>query len=474
MIQGQRVRGYALLTILLLAGLFLTVAGAIGSEVLSSLHATRVRTSDSAARFAAYAGLQHAIYKLKSEPDFSENLVGFLVPGNSSLSYAVYITNNSKSTSSTIAVDGTEVPPQTVYCVAMGADGSSTSGEVSLHAMSGLVSEGNPTLSYAAFSDHSVDLKDYSKSFSFDSSAASFVPGPNERLVLDGTLGESGTMGSNRYVEADPTVEVHGDIRLPPGGTSDPSILASVLSPDKVLQDLPNPLEIPRYSSPGEEQQSQAALTAAMGMSLSVANDDETAVYDKLTVSAGGELALEPGRYFFRQGMDIAGALSPGPGVSPENPVVIFLGDNAVLSDTARVNLGGRSASFQFYFVDHAGEEARTFTMNGNSQMFATVVGSRLEATVSGNAELYGAFLGRSMRAQDFAKLIYDESLASAPLAIAADWGLNGITEPEAEVVMSRSPVISSYVISVKNDTLVPKPPVGKSTLTNVELEPDF
>ena len=381
MIQSQRVRGYALLTILLLAGLFLTVAGATGSEVLSSLHATRVRTSDSAARFAAYSGLQHAMYQLKAVPNFSEDLVGFLMPGSSSLSYAVYITNNSESSLSTIAIDGTVVPPRSIYCIAMGADGSSTSGEVSLHAMSGIVSVRKPTLSYAAFTDHSVDLKDNSKSLSFDSAAAELSlvsqdpPEPHDRLVLDATLlGDSGTLGSNRYVEADPTAEVHGDIRLPPGGTSDPSTLAGVLAPTKELQDLPNPLEIPRYSSPEGAQQSLAAVTTAAGMSLSSSTDDETAVYDKLTVSPGSQLAMGPGQYFFREGMEIAGALTPGPGVSPEDPVVIFLGSDAVLTDTARVNLGGRSASFQFYFVDHAGEEARTFEMSGNSQMFATAI----------------------------------------------------------------------------------------------------
>ncbi len=458
---NKMARGYALITILLLAGFFMTVAGAIGSEVITGLHNTRARQSGSTARFAAYAGLQHAILAIRnSSVPADGRLEGYLMPGSSHVSYAVYIINNTDGSPNNpiYASDGTEVPPGTIYCVAMGVDGSSTGGDVALHAMSGTISDGRPILKYAAFADHSLKIEGSVESLSIDSATASFTevsPQPNGiqntpiTQVAADTTGDSGDLGTNRYLEVGSGVNISGSIHRPPSLALTTSNLPNVV-------DLANPEEIPRYNSPATSQ------NAPPPPSQIPSPGQDTAVYSKLDAPLGTEVVLQPGRYFFRDGMDIAGTLSTID-TNPDNsePVVIFLGGDATLADTARVNLGKSAANIQIYFVDDGGEDPLKFKMDGNSQFFGTVVGNRAEGEICGQAEFYGGFLGRSMTASGSAKLVYDQSLHNKTLGAAANWGLNGITEPQPEKVLNGNQLAKMYVQSVKNKTVQYKPSIG-------------
>lgn len=459
-IKGRR-RGYALITIIALTGLFLTIAGAVGSEVLAGLHNTRVRKSGSTARYAAYAGIQHAVHALRDPNTDPENLdlTKILMPGSDTVSYSVYITVGD-SAGTAVADDGTVVPEGTIYCVAVGVDGSSSGGDVALHAMSGVISDGRPTLKYAAYADQSLKIEGAVQSLSVDSTTDfNFEPAqlnsntlainasdPMMARVTPSTTGSLGDLGTNRYLDIGSGVNISGKIHRPPG-------LALAANLPNVV-DLDHPEDIPRYSSPAGSQNAQSPPPVIPSPGQG------TAVYTKLEVASGSQAVLQPGRYFFRDGMDIAGVLNSS-GDDPDEPVVLFLGGDATLADTARVNLGKSAANIQIYFVDDGGETPLKFKMDGNSQFFGTVVGNRAEGELGGQAEFYGGFLGRSMSASGSAKLVYDQTLDGKPLGVAANWGLNGITEPKPEKVLQISAAAKMYVQSVRNNTVHYKAPIG-------------
>ena len=451
--QRRARKGYALMTILLLAGLLLTIAGAIGSQVLTGLTTTKTRLSTSTARFAAYAGLQHAMFKLRENPAYETTLNAVLMPGSGTVSYTVEIYNNHDSDAAMTIPDGTVVPGRTVYCAAMGVD-DNEQGEA-LHAMSGMISDTRPELHYAAFSDQTVTLSGSSKSLSFDSATCGFTTDSDNRWVPD-TTGTNGDLGTNRYMTLDGG-SVAGDVFRPAAyGNSLTSqnqnqTQGQVSIQAQSVQDLPAPVSVPRYSSPADYQNAPPMPVSSGNFPIPAPNEVE--VYDKLVVGNAG-LTMGPGQYFFPDGLDIDGILKADPDVNANNPIVIFVGGDAKLRDGARVNPGGSSANVQLYFVDNSSEEGQKFQMVGNSQFFGTAAGHRLETELSGQAELYGGLLGRSMKAQDSARLIFDEALESTPLQIAANWGLNGVTEPRPEVHLARSVVARDYVTAVRSGTI--------------------
>lgn len=452
----RRGRGYALMTVLLLAGFFITIAGAIGSEVLSGLAATRSRVSTSTARFAAYAGLQHAVQLLRHDRSYSEDLLGVLMPDSNTVSYSVDITNNSEGLAPITAPDDYVVPPGMIYCAAIGIDDGQEG--VALHALSGLVSSRRPELKYAAFSDQSTDLTGSAQSLSFDPDACEFEKDTASARVIPSVSGSSGDIGTNRYISLDSSAAVSGNVYRPGSEASSTQQFTASLRGTSAIMDLERPVDIPKYSSPVEVKVPPTALSNSSTLTAAA---DETKVLAKLQLAPSATLEVGSGRYFFPDGIDLQGELKAKSDVTPENPIVFFLGDDAHFADSARINLGGRSASFQLYFVDNKRDGNPKFQMEGASQFFGTVVGNRVEGLLSGQAELYGGFLGRSMKAQDSARLVFDESLRLTPLQESANWGLNGVTEPRPEQVLKEGTKLKQVVVQVKNRTINYKKALG-------------
>ena len=488
-ILGKRKKGFALLTVLALATFLLLVAGAVGSEILMSQAAAKSRISEGRARFAAYAGLQHALQLLKANQDFTILTDGQLMPGSQTVSYTVEITDNRTpnpdnpraADGSVTAPDDTVVPEGSVYCASMGVENHR--GSVSLHALTGHISSQHPTLSYSAFSDRGTQLLGESQSLSFQGGVeevlgpdglpaveaipgVAIVPDQDGRLAPE-TTGSLGHLGSNSILDMDQTATISGDLFLPTeqsalvqelqatvnanAGAGDPSTTTEVLP-------LTVPVDIPKYSRPAAsasdngdpvEEVDQGAGT------LSAAPSGGVRTVRSVNVPIGQTLEVPPGRYFVRGDMTVHGNIVPGPGVTADNPIVLYVGGNATIGapgaapgTSGQVNLGGKTAGLQLYFVDN-GSDTQTMTVTGDSNFFGTVVGNRVEGVFEQNAQLFGGFLGRSVVARDEARFFYDESLATTQLSAAANWGLNGITEPKPRFFLQCYPAARIHVEAV-------------------------
>jgi hypothetical protein len=455
--RATRRRGFALMTVLALAGLLMVVAGAIGAEVMMTQSATKTRLSDSRARFAAYTGLQYAVRLLRTDQALpTQNALLVLMPGSQSVSFTLQIVDNRGEDGAIVAPDGTSVPGGAVYCASVGLDNGKAG--VALHAMSGMLSNQHPQLTYAAFADQSTELLGQSESVSYNPANEFQVDAngnPTDRptpLVI----GTQGDIGTNRAINLDPTAGISGNIHRPaseaPVTLNMEAVLDQMVADDGVqapeLLDLVNPVDIPRFSAP-----SSVPLTG-VGPSLQngsvAATPNETAKIETINVPQGETLVLAPGRYFVSGDMEINGSLQSSG--DQDNPVIIYVGGDTTLGQSAKVNLGGDTAGLQLFFVD-TGKESQHFTMTGQSDFFGTVVGNRVEGVFQNESQMFGGFLGRSVSASGNAKLFYDESLADKELNVAANWGLNGVTEPKPEVIMKAYTATSAKVASVVSGT---------------------
>ena len=455
-------RGYALFTVLCLAGILMLLAGAIGSEVLASQSATKTRLGNSRARYAAYAGLQHAVRLLKDHPDHQGDLTEYLLPESQNVSYTVSITNNSVTNDPNLdAPDGTRVPPGFVYCTAIGVDNEKEG--VSLHAYAGMLSDQHPELSYSAFSDVGTNLMGNSQCLSYSAGSA-FGPDSDGRHAPT-QLGDQGNVGTNQSIEMSPQATVSGNVLIPPGNvpaqtaiTEDLQVSVATDPPD--VLDLPEPVDIPKYSAPVA---APAVNTPVQGGPLNAPTTGETMAVSSVNVPPGQPLTMGPGKYFVSGDLNIEGLLQTSADVSDTNPVIIYVGGNANIGGQAQVNLDGASRNLQIYFVDQ-GQAEQKFQLSGNANFFGTVVGNRVDAEFSDNAQLFGGFLGHSVTASDNARLFYDETLTGQPLGAASAWGLNGITEPKPDVVLRFFEVARLHVERVMSGSIVYQPAAYTAT----------
>ena len=474
------------MTILLVATLFIALASAVGSEIVAAQNATKTRLGTSRARFAAYAGLQHAILRIKAH-DYA-NLEGVLLPGSDTVSYSVQIFKNDDDTPVTPLEIGVTVPPNSIYLSAMGVDG--TQAEVALHAMSGLVSETNTKLKYGAFTDQNIELTGSSKSLSYDSAAIQANPTPftvnqDTGIITPAVTGAAGDLGTNRTVTIDSPAGISGDIYRPVSGAN-PLLPANVVTNDANLltgfaesnvagdanevRDLSAPVELPKFSAPAA-----ASILTSIPVgttNLTPSNSEEPLVYDRLNVAANSTMTQHGGRYFFPNGMQIDGLVEAAADVGATNPIVIFVGGDVKLGDTGQFNLNGLPSNVQLYFVNKRDVDQK-FQMQGESKFFGTVMGNRVKGYLSEQAQLFGGFMGRSMSAKDSSEIVFDEKLREASLAVKGTWGLNGVTEPEPEVVISKSTFLGTYVAKVQTNNITYKTPVGtKKAILQEELAP--
>ena len=453
-LRVPRRRGFAFLTLIMLAAVFIGLAGALGSQVLTSIESTRTRMAHSASRYAAYAGLQHLMLFLKTDPTYNQNLA-YEMPGNPNISYTVELTNNWDG-ASPVAPDGTSVPPGAVYCAAMGVSGGTT---VMLHAVTGILAQGNPTISHAAFTESSLALGGQARTASYDPASMTFSLGADGRAVPDSALNAQGDVGTNRYASLEDSALIDGDL-FKPSTLVSPAL--SAVTGDVV--DMNDPVLVPVLDPPTEFGSPAAPLVDPS--TLTSAAPSLPQVYESLNLSTG-KVTVGPGRYFFPNGIDINGEIELASDVDDSNPVMFFVGNDARFGDAARVNVRGATRNFQMVMVDLNDGTPQQLLMEGRSQIFGSVLGGKAEAKLEGLAGLFGGYLGRSLSCQGSSQVVYDESLSAAPLQISTQWGMHGVTEPAPETILKvvEYSLTRSVVAAVKNGQSPPVAvPIGNVT----------
>jgi len=447
----QKQWGNALIVVLLVASLFMGLTGALGTQLLTNLSATKHRLDSSAARYAAYAGLQHALFELKQNPAWEDGLIGVPLGESESLGYTLEVTNNSAPSSpgaTKTAPDGTVVPAGEVYLVAIGIVNERET--TLLHAVTGNLASNAPELDHAAFADTDLNFSMAAKSLSYDPDATTFSFQAGSTKLIPSETKSNGDIGSNRYLDLSGASSVAGMVYS--SSITPATVTSTAAPPPSAMQTLSNPIDVPRYSPPV----AASNLLQVDGPTLNSPLPNRVNAYSALSLDDGETLTIGPGRYYFPDGIEVSGTLAAGSGVDHENPIVFYIGNDARFHGQACVNPAGKSKNFQFYFVDHSDDgTSQEFSMNGESQVFAAVVGDTAEGKFAGNSSFYGGFLGRSVEATGEAQLVYDESLQNEPLTVDASLGLSGITEPKPKQLLLSYSASREFVERVEDGTAV-------------------
>jgi hypothetical protein len=418
----------------------------------------------SASRYAAFAGLQHALLMLRFNPGWSAGIEPTTMPGNKSVSYAVEITNNLNGTLPVNLGGGIVVPPGSVYCASMGINESDES-QLQLHAMTGIMAQGNPTIAHAAFTDNTFSLSDTAQSSSFDPATVGFTIDGDQRAVPT-TLNSEGAVGSNRYADIGASTQINGDLYKP----ADLALtLASGLVSGNVIP-MSDPVAVPVLDPPVDFTSPLAAMTDPA--ILTSTTPDDPKVIRGLTLTAG-TMTVDPGRYFFPDGIDINGHIELSPSVDSDHPVLFFVGNDAEFKDGARVNVAGETRNFQVVMVDLNDGSPQNFSMEGKSQVFGAVLAGQAEGVISDQANLFGGFMGRSLSCSDSAQIVYDESLSTSPLTISTAWGLHGVTEPKPEIILASYPVMRTSITTLSSHSMIAAAPVSlQPVMTSTGIQP--
>ncbi len=186
--------------------------------------------------------------------------------------------------------------------------------------------------------------------------------------------------------------------------------------------------------------------------------------YQALEVRPDAEVILQSGVYYFQDEFTLDKAKVTLQLNGQGDPVVIFVGKEAKILNGSELNKGGNTDEVQLCFTDEIVETdratfqadietlwdtttasritAETFGLNppstfeaeyskllvDDSEVTAAIAGSQLEASIQNGSELFGAIMGKDVRAVN-SKMHQDLSLKGARLMTGADWNLGGVHE---------------------------------------------
>ena len=366
------------------------------------------------------------------------------------------------------------VPAGAVHCISMGMH--SNKQQVTLHAMGGTLSHPRPQVNHAAFSDQSLEFSGSSRTASYDSGSAEFSIDADGRAVLDADdIEAEGDVGSNRYLSFMDSSEANGEITQP-SEFKNASMLQSPYVDLADVLSLDRPVDVVKVPAPPKppELEVQQALTDTLQVTVNTLAQSMNAVtfIKGFTSNQTVNSTFSKGEYFFPDGLNIQGTITLSQDVDNDNPVVIYSGGDVVLGPSAKVNLNRPAKQLQLYFVKDDESDVQRLKMSGNSQLFATAVGSQLEAELEDDAQLYGGIMARTVKASGNARLFFDKALTDDSLDTEGAWRFSGITEPKPETVMVQGGVLQLAAVRVKDGTVTYAQPVLPKANTMIMIDP--
>lgn len=241
---------------------------------------------------------------------------------------------------------------------------------------------------WALYSDSALTMCGTSYTDSYDSDSGSYAA----TMSLTG-----GDVGSNGQVDLCGDSDINGDATSSTPGEMDIYGSADVNDTSTTA-----PLIILDPVPQSEIDDAENNNIAPGGLSGSFTYNAGT---DNIRVLPTQILILADGVYFFND-FDISGTIQLAPGAS----VRIYLVGDAKLGSQAKINITGKPVDFQIYSV---GDE---FRIAGGAEMRAVVYAPETEFSLTGGADLYGAFVGDFGSGVGNTQFHYDRSLGELPL----------------------------------------------------------
>ena len=409
-------RAVSLPLVLLFATLLLTLSLVDCIKVREGLSSRNRRELALRAEYAARTGLQRAVSHLSQDSTWNPPVFSGTLTHDPRLSFRVEVLNNYSSTTDTTAPDGSTLPAGRVWLSAVGlVDGQPLSGGLGQ-------AKSVPVRPQTVF-DYVVDERRslyFARGTFVNSLVDSYAGGPPTSYTSYLVPGNPATyrMRAKIHSANEMAIGTLGFVDAQPFVSSDASISNISLANTSVapVVDSTWPARW-KYRVPAALASQPLATPPTTGVIL-------PGRYGDLKVSAGGNVQLESGRYYFRNiSLDSGASIILAGSVSDSAPVEIYLGERAVLGTGSIVNPDHAPRHCQIYGVDEENGFSY-FRCEENNQVSATLAGLGLQVRFEVNVEFFGAMHCYDFYEGDDSKIHYDESLASQVLEGETEWVL--------------------------------------------------
>jgi hypothetical protein len=418
----------ALAMVLMMCLILIGFVVAVGLLSRRDIALVNVRQWEKQAKYAAQAGLMRALGEL--QPPNTGWDAGFdkvAMPDNPELAYTVDVFNNydgSKGLPGAWAPDGTTyVPKGAIWLRAVGIVGERHSEGVA--GLVGLAGNFRPTFDHAIFGETLVEVNAGSQISAFSSETGALVAAPDAASIMSNAGGTPAirVTGAGTAVQGSAISGVSSDpldpavIEVSGGATVNQKLAADETT--KLL-----PFEIARPA--GIHIGNNLTLDGVTYQLPSHDPADPTSPpgnYDSISLTNGATLELSAGTYFVSE-ITVSGGsqIQLQSNVDEQHPVVIYVDRTVTILDSSEV---GRSSPplgsdlleaprrLQIYFRDDPATPGAShlLTVSNQCKAFMVAAGPGLQATISGQSELYGSLMADSATLAQQGKVIYDVRL---------------------------------------------------------------
>ena len=369
--------------VLLVAVVLIILVGSIHTVTLSSHRQTARYGLQTEARYAALAGFQVALSRLKIDENHVADVTGH-ISYDPTLTYRVKVENNATGLVAIDADDGTKIPPGSVYL-------TSTAGRQPYEfGLTAMLSRDTAAPPYnAVFAATGIDMAGNSEIQAVGGSGP-FVVGTNVESPGNITVTTNATIAGSVSIgpAGDPatalTVSGNGEVT---GGVQVASALVN------------NPPQAPPTVSPPF---TDVVVSNNDSLSLPPGN------YGQIRLVDNAEVRLSSGTYYIDQDFTISGNTEVRCD-SRGGPIVIYVnGTQLRFSTNSDINLSGGPEDVRLYMVSIL---PSSFVLGGNSEAHMVVYAPTATAVIRGNAELRGSLVAEHLRLQGNSDLTYDRSL---------------------------------------------------------------
>jgi len=358
---------------------------ALGARSVETLHVAARNAYEMQAYYAADAGVQAALARLKLDSEWTDGFRGQALPGLDDRSYSVTVTNGNVGTPPVLAPDGRTVLPYEVDILSTGTATASTTEQVRVQARRGTV------FTKAVFGYDGVRIGGVAQVAAYDSAAGAYTPHAPQMDVEVGTNSTSAgavtVFGASR---------VDGNASVGPGGDPSTAVVdtghltgtAYASEQEFPLRDVTCPID-----GSGADQFNPASLAPG--------------VYGGLTVTPQKTCTLGSGIYRFQGNVRIGGTLRVEP---TDGPCVIYVDGSWDSSAGSVVNTSLQSYDLQIYGTS----TCTSVSLSGGTEACFVVYAPGADITMTGTADIYGSLIGRTVSLIGTGNLHYDVQLANS------------------------------------------------------------
>lgn len=386
-------RAFGLVSVLFFGLLLWMLVLSVHSWSVQSLRRTSDRATMARCEHAARSGLQVGLSRLKANDAWSAP-ISDAMPDLSQVRYDVLFLNNTAGPA-TVAPDGTAVPAGAVYMLSVGRDGSSrfTVGALAMRGQS------TSLFDFGLFSEGAISMSGTSAIRSWGPSLPSPLP------FQTGTNGFSGGV-----VNMSGDSRIDGLLMVGPGGGPG-SVSNSGTSSYGSLGVLTVPRTFTGFAAPATTGPLQAvSLSGTDQQDLAPGN------YRVLSLSGDSQAVLTSGHYYFANGVSMSGS-SRLVIQNPSGPVLI-LADGLSQSGSTQINAGGLPSNLQVALL------GGSLSLSMDAVLRAGVYAPDSNASTSGDSQIIGALVARSMNMSGSSTLLFDHALAVGGPSPPSQWRL--------------------------------------------------